>query len=120
MSRLYIRSTCPYSSANGRENLFLSRQLYCSEAILVVLNNVLGGGLKDFQAIALAAPFAAEVDRNGCLCGALAGALLAVGLFLGSSNPVGHRKSVHVASGMLMKRFKLRFGASLRQFTSCP
>ena len=94
------------------QNLFLSRQMYCSEAILVVLNNVLGGGLKDFQAIALAAPFAEGVDRNGCLCGALAGALLAVGLFLGSSNPVGHRKSVQVASGILMKRFKLRFGAS--------
>lgn len=94
------------------KNLFLSRQMYCSEAVLVVLNNVLGGGLKDHQAIALAAPFAEGIEKNGCLCGALAGALLAVGLFLGSSNPVGRRKSVQVASGMLMKRFKLRFGAS--------
>jgi C_GCAxxG_C_C family probable redox protein len=94
------------------QNLFLSRQMCCSEAVLVVLNNVLGGGLKDHQAIALAAPFAEGVDKTGCLCGALAGALLAVGLFLGSSNPVGHRKSVQIASGLLMKRFKLRFGAS--------
>jgi len=94
------------------KNLFLSRQMYCSEAVLVVLNNGLGGGLKEHQAIALAAPFSEGVEKNGCLCGALAGALLAVGLFLGSSNPVGRRKSVQAASGILMKRFKLRFGAS--------
>jgi C_GCAxxG_C_C family probable redox protein len=94
------------------KNLFLSRQMYCSEAVLVVLNKALGGGLKDHQAMALAAPFSEGVEKNGCLCGALAGALLAVGLFLGSPNPVGRRKSVQVASGILMKRFKLRFGAS--------
>jgi C_GCAxxG_C_C family probable redox protein len=94
------------------KNLFLSRQMYCSEAVLVVLNNVLGGGLKEHQAIALAAPFSEGVKKNGCLCGALAGALLTVGLFLGSSNPVGRRKSVQAASGILIKRFKLRFGAS--------
>ncbi|MBI5578997.1 MAG: C_GCAxxG_C_C family protein [Deltaproteobacteria bacterium] len=94
------------------QNLFRSRQMYCSEAVLVVLNNVLGGGLTENQASALAAPFAEGVGKNGCLCGALAGALLAVGLFLGSSNPVGRRKPVQVASGILMKRFKLRFGAS--------
>jgi C_GCAxxG_C_C family probable redox protein len=77
-----------------------------------MLNNVLGGGLKEHQAIALAAPFSEGIEKNGCLCGALAGALLAVGLFLGSSNPVGRRKSAQVASGILTKRFKLRFGAS--------
>jgi C_GCAxxG_C_C family probable redox protein len=86
--------------------------MYCSEAVLVVLNNVLGEGLKEHQAIALAALFSEGAEKKGCPCGALAGALLAVGLFLGSSNPVGRRKSAQVASGILMKRFKLRFGAS--------
>jgi C_GCAxxG_C_C family probable redox protein len=94
------------------ENLFLSRQMYCSEAVLVVVNKALGGGLQDHQAMALAAPFSEGVEKKGCICGALAGALLSVGLFLGSSNPVGRRKTVQVASGILMKSFKLRFGAS--------
>jgi hypothetical protein len=45
------------------QNLFRSRQMYCSEAVLVVLNNMLGGGLTENQASALAAPFAEGVGR---------------------------------------------------------
>jgi C_GCAxxG_C_C family probable redox protein len=93
-------------------NLFLSRQMYCSESVLVVLNQALGGGLKENQALAMAGPFAEGIGKSGCLCGALAGALLGVGLLLAQSNPIGRRKSVHAVSDQLIKRFKLRFGAS--------
>jgi C_GCAxxG_C_C family probable redox protein len=93
-------------------NLFLSRQMYCSEAVLAVLNQALSGGLKESQALAIASPFAEGIGKSGCLCGALAGALLGVGLFLAQSNPAGRRKSVQTASDQLMKRFKVRFGAS--------
>jgi C_GCAxxG_C_C family probable redox protein len=93
-------------------NLFLSRQLYCAEAVLVVLNQALGGGLREEQALALAAPFSEGIGKSGCLCGGLAGALLGLGLLLGKSNPAGSRNSVQSASGLLRKRFKLRFGSS--------
>ena len=93
-------------------NLFLSRQMACSEAVLVVLNQTLGGGLKENQALALAAPFSEGIGKSGCLCGALAGAFLGAGLLLGVSDPAGSRTSVQKASGQLMQRFKLRFGTS--------
>jgi C_GCAxxG_C_C family probable redox protein len=93
-------------------NLFLSRQLYCSEAVLVTLNHGLGGGLEKYQALALAAPFSEGVGKNGCMCGALGGALMALGLFIGGTSPVRRRATVQRASGHLLKKFKVRFGSS--------
>jgi C_GCAxxG_C_C family probable redox protein len=93
-------------------NLFLSRQMYCSEAVLVTLNQGLGGGLEKYQALALAAPFSEGVGKNGCMCGALGGALMALGLFIGGTSPVRRRATVQRASGYLLKRFKVRFGSS--------
>lgn len=93
------------------KNLFLSRQMYCSEAVLVTLNQALGGSLKKYQALALAAPFSEGVGKSGCMCGALGGALLALGLFIGGTNPVQRRLSVQKAASGLMERFKLRCGS---------
>jgi len=93
-------------------NLFLSRQMYCSEAALVTLNQGLGGSLEEYQALALAAPFSEGVGNTGCMCGALGGALMALGLFIGGTSPTRHRAIVQRASGDLMKQFKTRFGSS--------
>jgi C_GCAxxG_C_C family probable redox protein len=93
-------------------NLFLSRQMYCSEAVLVTLNQGLGGSLEEYQALALAAPFSEGVGKSGCMCGALGGALLALGLFIGGTTPARRRAAVQKASGDLMERFKTFFGSS--------
>ncbi len=93
-------------------NLFLSRQMYCSEAVLVTLNQALGGSLEKYQALALAAPFSEGVGKSGCMCGALGGALMAIGLFIGGTSPVRRRATVQRASSCLMKSFKVRFGSS--------
>lgn len=93
-------------------NLFLSHQMYCSEAVLVTLNQALGGSLEKYQALALAAPFSESVGKTGCMCGALGGALMALGLFIGGTSPVRRRATVQRVSGDLMKRFKTRFGSS--------
>jgi C_GCAxxG_C_C family probable redox protein len=93
-------------------NLFRSRQMYCSEAVLVTLNQGLGGSLEEYQALALAAPFSEGVGKTGCMCGALGGALMALGLFIGGTSPVRRRTTVQRASGDLLKRFKTRFGSS--------
>lgn len=94
------------------QNLFLSRQMYCSEAVLVTLNQALGGSLVEYQALALAAPFSEGVGKTGCMCGALAGALMALGLFIGGTSPVRRRATVQRASRDLLKRFKSRFGSA--------
>ncbi|MBI9082348.1 MAG: C_GCAxxG_C_C family protein [Desulfobacterales bacterium] len=92
------------------ENLFLTRQFYCTESVLLALNNGLGGGLTDDQAIAVAAPFSIGVGESGCMCGALAGSILAAGLLVGDSAPYRHRNASRKASGHLHDLFKGRFG----------
>lgn len=68
-------------------NLYLNRQMLCAEAVMVTLNQDLNGGLSESQAIAMAAPFSIAMGESGCLCGALSGAVMACGLFIGSRRP---------------------------------
>jgi C_GCAxxG_C_C family probable redox protein len=102
----------PALIAERARNLFLSRQMYCSEAVLVTLNQALGGSLEEHQALALAAPFSEGVGKSGCMCGALGGALMVLGLFIGGTNPALRRSTVQRASNNLMEKFKARFGSS--------
>lgn len=94
------------------KNLFLSRQMLCSEAVLATLNQGLGGGLAEHIALAMAAPFSEGVGKSGCMCGALAGALLSIGLFIGDVRPVPRRSVVRTAAADYMSRFKDRFGSA--------
>lgn len=94
-------------------NLFHSGQLLCSEALLVVMNRVLGGGMADELAIRVASTLPQGLGESGCACGALTGGVLALGLFLGRSSP-GARDKLHAraAASLLHSRFKKRFGSS--------
>lgn len=91
-------------------NLFATRQMHCSEAVLVALNRSLGGGLETFQALALAGPFSEGVSGSGCMCGALGGALMALGLFIGGTQPLQRRGKVRRAAERLTADFKARTG----------
>ena len=63
------------------ENLFDTRALLCAEAVLLTLNDTFEGTLTDEEAINLGSTFCMGVGSAGCMCGALAGGLAAVGLF---------------------------------------
>ncbi|HIJ36997.1 MAG TPA: hypothetical protein HPP59_06975, partial [Deltaproteobacteria bacterium] len=69
------------------KDFFVSKQLYCSEAVLVTINHGLGGGMSDELAIRLSSTLPEGLAGSGCLCGALGGAILALGLFLGRDRP---------------------------------
>ena len=90
------------------ENLYTSRQFLCSEAILAAMNQGLGGGLTEDQAVGLAAGLAIGLGDSGCLCGALGGAILAVGLFLGQSKAHRYRREIRQAANELHRLFKER------------
>ena len=92
--------------------LYLSRRLLCSEAILVTLNGGLKGGFSEDQAMAMAAPFAIAMGDSGCLCGALSGAVLACGLFLGNNGPYRHRREMRECARHLHDEFKKANGAT--------
>ena len=87
-------------------DLYLSRRFLCSEAILATLNSGLNGGLSEDQAVAMAAPFAIAMGDSGCMCGALSGAVLACGLFLGNHGPYRHRWKIRECARQLHDEFK--------------
>ena len=93
-------------------NLYLTRQLLCTEAVMVALNHGLGGGLSDAKVIAMAAPFCVALGESGCMCGALSGAVMASGLFLGNQKPYRYRREMRTSAHQLHDTFKAAHGAT--------
>lgn len=93
-------------------NLYETRQMLCTEAVLSALNQGLNGGLTDAQATAMAAPFCVAFGESGCLCGALSGAVMASGLLLGNQHPYRHRREMRDNARQLHDRFKATHGAT--------
>ncbi|MFC1834992.1 C-GCAxxG-C-C family protein [Thermodesulfobacteriota bacterium] len=95
------------------KNLFETGQLLCSEAVLTVINRGLGGGLPDEMAIRLGSALAQGIGDSGCVCGALNGAALALGLHLGRDSPgIRNGRNAMDSAGSLHDRFKALFGAT--------
>lgn len=95
------------------ENLFITGQLMCSEAVLTVLNQGLKGGLAPEIAVRIASGLPEGFGRSGCTCGALSAGVIALGLFLGRSGPgILNNRTVYAASRELHERFKTKFGAT--------
>jgi C_GCAxxG_C_C family probable redox protein len=94
------------------DNLYRSRQMLCTEAVLTALNQGLDGGLTDAQAAAMAAPFCVALGDSGCLCGALSGAVMASGLLLGQQHAFRHRKAMRASARQLHDAFKSANGAT--------
>jgi len=94
-------------------NLFLTRQLQCAQAVLCSLNEGLRGGLRRDVAARLASGLAEGLGGGGCLCGAVSGDVLALGLFMGKDG-----RSLLNASGssystaLLHQEFAERFGSA--------
>lgn len=92
------------------ENLFLTRQYWCAGSVFVVLNRGLDGGIPPGTAVSLVSGLGEGLGGGGCVCGALSGAVLALGLFLGSGEPgLGGNRRVMAVTRMLHDRFKSRF-----------
>lgn len=94
------------------KNLYETHQLLCAEAVLVSLNQGLDGGLTEDQAVTMAAPFCVAMGDSGCLCGALSGAVLATGLFIGNNQPYAHRKDMREIGLALHNKFRSANGAT--------
>lgn len=74
------------------ENLFKAHRLCCASSVLLVINQGFRGEFAPETAISLGAGFCGGIGDCGCLCGALAGAVAAIGLFLAPNRPAGLRK----------------------------
>ncbi len=91
-------------------DLFASGSMLCAPAVLTVLNRSLGGGLPPGLDKALAAALPEGQGGAGCLCGALGGAQLALGLFLGGG--LGGQRRARRAAAELHDAFRDRAGAT--------
>jgi len=95
------------------ENLFSTGQLMCAEAVMSILNHSLNGGLPPEMAIRLASGLTEGLGGSGCICGALSGGVMALGLFLGRDTPgLLNGRSIRSSSKEFHDRFKDRFGAT--------
>jgi C_GCAxxG_C_C family probable redox protein len=94
------------------ENLYATGQLLCSEAILAVINRGLRGSLAEGMDIRLASALPLGIGESGCTCGALSGAALALGLFLGRGRLGSNGKQAMSAANLLHNRFKGLFGST--------
>jgi C_GCAxxG_C_C family probable redox protein len=80
-------------------------------------------GLSEAQRLALAAPFGGGIARQGEICGALTGALLALGEAAGeamAADPVAGRNALYEQAQKLTADFRSAHGAILcRDLTGC-
>jgi len=98
---------------NRAANLFTTRQLWCSEAVLSVLNRGLGGDLPDALALRLGSGLGEGIGGSGCTCGALTGGAMAIGLFCGPAGRVLHgSRNARTLSRRLHDQFKARYGST--------
>lgn len=93
-------------------NLYLSKRHLCADAVLVTIDQSLGGGLGQDRASALAAPFSMAMGESGCVCGALTGSVMACGLFVGEGAGFGGPRRARKAARDLHDRFKAVHGAT--------
>jgi len=97
--------------------LFRSRRYMCAEAILIAVNEVFDGGLSKKTAAGLAAALPEGLGGSGCLCGAVSGAALGLGLVLSGKL---RRREIRQLSRRLHQAFSLRHGSTCCRVLTRP
>ncbi|MEW6402511.1 MAG: C-GCAxxG-C-C family protein [Chloroflexota bacterium] len=98
--------TDPIQLANQR----FAQGLNCSQAVFSAFAS--RSGLSDEIALRIASPLGAGVARQGQVCGALTGALMALGIARGSATPEKKEETYRIAEE-LVARFKELHGTIL-------
>lgn len=94
-------------------NFYDTHKLCCSEAVIVTVNQGFGGGLSPAAALQLGAGFCHGMGGAGCACGALSGAVAAMGLLMGPHGRDGcTKKKFRALVREMHDRFRERFGAT--------
>lgn len=90
------------------ENYYKNGDFYCSEAIVKTIRDEFGLQLPD-EIIAMASGFPVGMGGSGCVCGAIAGGIMAIGLFFGRTEAKDDKVDKAMAlSKELHDNFKLK------------
>ena len=68
------------------ENHFKQGDYFCSESVLTTINDLLGQEFKP-EIVKMASGFPIGIGKSGCLCGAVSGGVMALGLAYGREKP---------------------------------
>jgi C_GCAxxG_C_C family probable redox protein len=98
--------TDPIQTANDR----FAQGLNCAQSVLSAFAEE--AGISEESALRLASPFGGGIARQGQICGAVSGALMALGLQRGNSTPQGKDETYRLAEEFL-RAFQERHGAAL-------
>jgi len=93
------------------EELYSSGDYLCSEAVFTVINDYLGQPLP-LEAVRIASGFPVGIGHAGCACGALTGAIMALGLKYGRTAPRQDNQKIIALSNQLHDQFKEQFGST--------
>jgi C_GCAxxG_C_C family probable redox protein len=95
------------------ENLYEKQRLCCSESLLLVLNHGFNGGLSSEQAKQLGSGFCGGMGEAGCICGALSGAIMGIGLLAGPHAKGGlSKKGFRQLAKAMHDRFHEKFSST--------
>ena len=89
-----------------------AEKLNCAQAVFSAFAP--GLGLEEKTALLIASPFGGGVARQGQICGAVTGALMAIGLARGSSTP-DKKEATYQLSQEFLRRFEARHKTILCQ-----
>jgi C_GCAxxG_C_C family probable redox protein len=97
--------------ASNKALEYFSSGYNCAESVLLALSAELGYE-KDPCLPRIATGFGGGIARNGDICGALAGGMMALGLALGRDDGLGSREPCYPAADKLFNAFVEKFGHS--------
>ena len=83
----------------------------CAEAVLRATADTLGIGL-DEQAMRMTTGFGGGLGHAGCVCGALAASVMALGLMEGRTDVNQSREAAYELANEFHERFQDKFGAT--------
>lgn len=72
------------------EKYYRDGDFYCSEAVVKTIKDAFGLGYDD-TVIALASGFPVGIRSSGCICGAVTGGVMALGMVFGRTQPKDER-----------------------------
>jgi C_GCAxxG_C_C family probable redox protein len=108
--------TFPINSSQTAVALF-GRKFNCAQSVFAAFSSQLG--MDESRMLKLASPLGGGIARRGQVCGAVTGALLALGLARGSDTPDGKEAAYRLGQEFL-QRFETRHGTLLcRELLGC-